>query len=117
LAHFFKNLPEKDFKKVSSKKNVYTLILSAIFFKSKHIKKRICEGFHTFCPNFHRFCPDFHQIKTFGGALSPSGPPPPTPLIAILGRGTEKVENHWFRETFSRTSSKVQDYTRQKPPS
>jgi len=27
------------------------------------------------------FCPDFYQIKTFGGALALSAPPPPTPVM------------------------------------
>jgi len=51
--------------KQTFKKNVCTLLLGAIFVKSKHIQ-RFCEGIHTFCPNFHRFFPDFHQIKSFG---------------------------------------------------
>ena len=39
-----------------------------------------CESFNRFCPDVQRFCPDFHQIKTWGGALAPPAPPPPTPL-------------------------------------
>jgi len=33
--------------------------------------------------NFQECCPDFQQIKTFGGALVPSTPPPQTPLFFI----------------------------------
>jgi len=32
------------------------------------------------CPSSLRFCPNFRQIRTFGGALAPPAPPPPTPL-------------------------------------
>jgi len=39
-------------------KHVCTLILGAIFVKSKYIQG-LYEGIHKFCPNFYRFCPDF----------------------------------------------------------
>ena len=46
--------PRNNWRKITSKKrNVCTLISSAIFVKSKHIK-RFCQGFHTFCPHLHR---------------------------------------------------------------
>ena len=38
---------------------------------------------HHFCLDFQGFCPDFRQIKTFGDALAPPAPPPPTPLIGV----------------------------------
>jgi len=76
--------------RLPKKRNVCTLISGTIFVKSKHIK-RFCEGLHTFCPNLHRFwpdfkgiSPDFYQIKIFGRGLSPSAPPPPTPLALNL---------------------------------
>jgi len=62
---------------MTSKKNVCTLILGAIFGISKHIQ-RFCDRFHTVCPNFHRFYPGFYQIKRFGGAVAL---PPPTPVF------------------------------------
>jgi len=68
------------------KKNVCTLILGAIFAKIKAytvILRRvshICPDFHRFFPDFKEFCPDFHQIKSFGSALAPPAPPPPTPV-------------------------------------
>jgi len=34
-------------------------------------------------PDFQGFCSDFQQINTFGGALAPPAPPPPTPLLFI----------------------------------
>jgi len=92
LAQIFPNLPEKELKKhdLQKERNVCTLILVAIFVKSKY-KKRFCEGFHTFCPNLHRFFPDFkgffpdfHQIKIFGVGLPPPAAPPPTPLALNL---------------------------------
>jgi len=71
-------------------KNIGTLILDAIFMKSKHIQ-RFCETFHKFCSNFHRFSPDFkwffpdfHQIKSFGGAVAPPALPPSTPVAPPL---------------------------------
>ena len=39
-----------------------------------------CPDFQGFCQKFLGFCPDIRQIKTFGGALAPPAPPPPTPL-------------------------------------
>jgi len=43
-----------------------------------------CPDFQRFCPNVQGFCPDFQQIKTFGGALAPPAPQPPTPLTVVL---------------------------------
>jgi len=90
FVQIYHNLPDKNEKShdLQNKKNenVCIFISGIIFVKSKHIK-RFCKGFHTFCPTFHKFvtdfkgfCPDFHHIKTFGGALALSAPPPPTPL-------------------------------------
>jgi len=53
------------------------IFLGAIFVKSKHVQQ-FCEGLHIFCTNFLRFFLYFHQIKTFGGAVAPPAPPPPT---------------------------------------
>jgi len=50
-----------------SKKNVCTLILGAIFVKSKHIQ-RFWRGFQTFCPNFYRFSPN---QKIWGCSCTP----------------------------------------------
>jgi len=41
----------------------------------------IKQSWHQFFPEFQRFFPEFGQIKTFGGALAPLVPPPPTPLL------------------------------------
>ena len=66
--------------KKKKKKNVCTLILGAIFVRSKHIQRfakrfrKFCQNFHRFCPDFQRFYPDFHQIKSFGGAVEPPSP-------------------------------------------
>jgi len=62
-------LPEKSSKENDLKTNVCTLILGAIFIKSKHTQR--------FCEPFHKYCPDFYQIKSFGGAVTP---PPSTPV-------------------------------------
>jgi len=63
---------------MTSKKNVCTLILSAIFVKSK-AHTAILRRYSHILPKFpHIFCPDFHQIKSFGGALAPL---PTTPVL------------------------------------
>jgi len=86
LPKFPLTCPKENWRNMTSKKkrNFFTVILGAIFVKSKHIKW-FCEGFHTFCQNLHRFYPDFkglfpdfHQIKFFGGGLPPPASPPPT---------------------------------------
>ena len=59
-------------RKWPPKRNVYTLILSAIFAKSKHIQ-RFCEGIHTFCPNFSKyFARLFTKSKVLGVRLHPA---------------------------------------------
>jgi len=47
------------------------------FLKSSNVYRR------HFYADFQGCCPDFQQIKTFGGALAPPAPPPPTPLLFI----------------------------------
>jgi len=37
-------------------------------------------GFSGFYPDIQVFCPDLRQIKTFGTAIAPSEPSPPTSL-------------------------------------
>jgi len=54
------------------------LFIHSITKKHKFIS--IVKNFETFCQNTLRFCPKFRQIKTFGGALSPSSLPAPTRL-------------------------------------
>ena len=46
----------------------------------RHFLKSSNVGSH-FYAYFQGCCPDFQQITTFGGALAPSSPPPPTPLL------------------------------------
>ena len=67
----------------------------APYLKSNNVGRHFCpdfQGFHRdiwgfcldfqgFCQNFQRFCLSFQQIKTFGRALAPPAPPPPTPLL------------------------------------
>ena len=66
LPKFHQTCPKNTPKKMTSKtQNVCTLILSAIFVKSKHIQ-RFCEGIHTFCPNF---CTYFVRIFTKSNVL------------------------------------------------
>jgi len=67
------------------KVNHFTFILPAIFEKWTHRYNSFCEGWHIFCQNFltvcpmfREFCPDYYQFKTFGGAVAPLAPPPPT---------------------------------------
>jgi len=78
----------------------------------KIIAHTFCEGLHTFCPNFHRICPDFrgicpdfYQIKTFGDALAPPEPPPPTPVILnmwhLCKHKTKMLQNGAQRLLFS----------------
>ena len=61
----YKNMISK-----KKQKKFCTLILGALFVKSKHIQ-RICEGFHTFCPSFHRFDRNFTKSKVLGVRLHP----------------------------------------------
>ena len=100
LAQISPNLSENSKIKTwpPKEKNVCTLILGAIFVKSKHIHD-FCEGIHTFYPNFHRFCPhfklfcpDFHQIESFGGAFAP---PPPTPLCVWYTHSSPSTKCTW----------------------
>ena len=68
-------------------KKAFHVNSGAIIFKSKHVGRhfrsdfqRVLEGSQRFCPDFMGFCPDIHQIETFGGAVTPPAPPPPTPV-------------------------------------
>ena len=97
LAQISPNLSENSKIKTwpPKEKNVCTLILGAIFVKSKHIPTAILQTFSKFCQNFHRFCPDFHQIKNFGGVLAPPTLTPVTltePHYMFCGT---PVEKHW----------------------
>ena len=78
-------------KKIN-KKNVCTLILGAIFVKSKHIQQ-VWESVHIFFLNFPRLCPDFkeffqdfHKNKSYGGAPATSSPPTPLLAFSLLGK-------------------------------
>ena len=94
LAQISPNLPEKNKIKTwpPKEKKVCTLILGAIFVKSKHIQ-RFCERFYKFCQKFHRCFPDFRQIKNFGGAVAPPSPTSVTlaePHYMFCGTPVEK---------------------------
>jgi len=59
-----------------------------------------CSDFQGFCPTLQGFFPDFQQIKTFGGALWPPAPPPPTPLpIGKSGPAKPTLLIGWHRFT------------------
>ena len=66
--HFAQIFPKKTTKKWRPK-TLCTLILCAIFLKSKRIK-RFCDGFHTFCPNFKGYCPRIFTKSNFWGCAS-----------------------------------------------
>ena len=57
-------------------------ILSSFSGMPRHLG--ILPRFSRFCPNFQGFCPDFWKIRTFGGVLAPSAPPPPTPMAVLV---------------------------------
>jgi len=94
FAGILPNLPEKYFKKLTSKKSLHVnpapfhVNKGAVIFKSKHVGRHfvsdlqgVLEGSQRFFPDFMGFCPDFHQIKTFGGVIAP---PPPTQVHVIV---------------------------------
>jgi len=55
-------------------------MLDAIFAQIFREFQKVLRDFRGFFPDFMGFLPDFHQIKTFGGAVAPPVPPPPTPV-------------------------------------
>jgi len=72
FARIRPNVPEK---KLRPPKKLF------MFFWALFVRRRVCSNVQRFCPDFRRFFPDFQKIKTFGGALAPSAPPPPTPVV------------------------------------
>ena len=75
---FCPNSPKRAREKTpTSETRALHVLLGAIF---AHIF-RVSSGLQRFSEGFQRFCPDFLQIKTFGGALAPPAPPPPTQVM------------------------------------
>jgi len=69
---------------VKSEKKALHVILGVV-------GRHSCQNFQEFAQIFSDFVKvyrdfaqistDFHEIKTFGGALTPPAPPPPTPVM------------------------------------
>ena len=96
LPQISPNLPQKN-KKHGLKKKARTLILGAIFIKSKHIQ-RSCKPLRKFCPTFHRFCLDFKWFApdVLGVHLLPL----PTAQVSLSVKGASK-RMLWFSPTVS----------------
>jgi len=74
----------KTFFSMTSKKSscIFLQTLGAIF----EIKQR----WRPFLPGYSVTLP-FRQIKTFGGALAPPAPLPPTPLLTLDSNSTPNI--------------------------